>query len=58
MLALFSAAPPQATQTLFRLSLCRHAYTACELRTSASILLLFVEGTPLPEAKLTFVILL
>ena len=37
MLALFSAAPPQATQTLFRLSLCRHAYTACELRTSASI---------------------
>ena len=39
MLALFGAPPPQATQTLPRLSLCLHACanTACELRTSTSL---------------------
>ena len=38
MLALFGAAPPQATQTLPRLSLCRHACanTVCELRALPS----------------------
>ena len=39
MLALFGAPPPQATQTLPRLSLCRHACanTVCELRALPSL---------------------
>ena len=43
MLALFGAAPPQATQTLPRLSLCRHACakTVCDLRALPSLPLLF-----------------
>ena len=43
MLALFGAPPPQATQTLPRLSLCRHACakTVCELRALPSPPLLF-----------------